>query len=346
MRSVLLGPEPPPVSAIGFGAWGLSGDYGAADDAESIATIQRALDLGVELVDTADEYGEGHNERLVGDAIHGRREEVFLATKAGLVRGRAGSLSICARPDYLKRALEASLRRLRVESVDLFYLHRTDPSTPIEESVGAMSELVSAGKARNIGLCEVGDEIVRRAHSVHPLAAIQSEYSLWTRDPEERVLPVLRELGIGFVAFSPLGRGILTGTLRSRSVFEAGDFRRALPRFQRENLRRNVLLLEPLIELAAEKEATPAQVALAWLVHRGVVPIPGTRRIAHLEENVGSLAIELTSVEQARLDSAFRADSAEGSRYPPSMRALDTDERTTSPCWSRTPRHAEDTVLR
>ncbi len=327
MRSVLLGPEAPPVSAIGFGAWGLSGDYGAADDAESIATIRRALDLGVTLVDTADEYGDGHNERLVGDAIGGRRDEVFLATKAGLVRGQGGSLSVCGRPDYLKRALEASLRRLRVESVDLFYLHRTDPSTPIEESVGAMSELVSVGKARNIGLCEVSDEIVRRAHSVHPVAAIQSEYSLWTRDPEERVLPVLRELGIGFVAFSPLGRGILTGTLRSSSGFEPGDFRRDLPRFQRENLRRNVLLLEPLIELAAEKEATPAQVALAWLVHRGVVPIPGTRRIAHLEENVGSLAIELTSVEQARLDNAFRPGSANGSRYPASMRTLDTDEK-------------------
>jgi aryl-alcohol dehydrogenase-like predicted oxidoreductase len=314
------------VSAIGFGAWGLSGDYGAADDVESIATIRRALDLGVTLVDTADEYGDGHNERLVGDAIRGRRDDVFLATKAGLVRG-AGSLSICGRPDYLKRALEASLRRLRVESVDLFYLHRTDPSTPIEESVGAMAELVSVGKARNIGLCEVGDEIVRRAHSVHPLAAIQSEYSLWTRDPEERLLPVLRELGIGFVAFSPLGRGILTGTLRSPSGFEPGDFRLALPRFQRGNLRRNVLLLEPLIELAAEKEATPAQIALAWLVHRGVVPIPGTRRIAHLEENVGSLAIELTSAEQARLDSAFRPGCATGSRYPASMRTLDADKR-------------------
>lgn len=322
MRSVVLGPGGPWVSAIGFGAWGLSGDYGPADDTESIATVRRALDLGVSLLDTADEYGDGHNERLLGEAIRGRRDEVVLATKAGLVRGLGGSLSVCGLPGYLKSALEASLGRLGVESVDLFYLHRADPGVPIEESVGAMSELVRAGKARYLGLCEVDGELVRRAHAVHPLTAVQSEYSLWTREPEDELLRVLREPGIGLVAFSPLGRGILTGALRSRSDFGPGDFRRALPRFQAENFRRNVELLRPLRELAAGKGATPAQVALAWLLHRGVVPIPGTRRSTHLEENLGALEIELTAGDITRLERAFPPGSAAGPRYPAAMSAL------------------------
>jgi aryl-alcohol dehydrogenase-like predicted oxidoreductase len=298
--------------------------YGGFEGVDPTDVILHAVDLGVTLLDTADVYGPHTSEEAVGKAIAGRRDDVVIASKFGIISvpqpGRPAVTN--GTPEYVRSSIEGSLQRLGTDHLDLYYQHRADPDVPIEETIGAMAELVAAGKVRHLGLSEASVDTMRRAAAVHPIAALQSEYSLWTRDPEERVLPVLRELGIGFVAFSPLGRGILTGTLRSRSVFEAGDFRRALPRFQRENLRRNVLLLEPLIELAAEKEATPAQVALAWLVHRGVVPIPGTRRIAHLEENVGSLAIELTSAEQARLDNAFGPGSAEGSRYPSSMQAL------------------------
>jgi aryl-alcohol dehydrogenase-like predicted oxidoreductase len=310
------------VSAIGFGAWGLSGDYGPADEAESIATVRHALDLGVTLIDTADEYGDGQNERVVGEAIRGRRGEVVLATKAGLVRRPDGSPSACGRPDHLAAALEASLQRLGVDAVDLFYLHRVDSDVPIEESVGAMAELVREGKARFLGLCEVGVELVRRAQAIHPLAAVQSEYSLWTRDPEEEVLPVLRELGIGFVAFSPLGRGFLTAAFRSPDAFGPGDFRLGLPRFREENLGYNVELLRPLSELAAEKGATPAQLALAWLLHRGVIPIPGTRRRSHVEDNLGALEIDLSDDDLTRLDGAFPPDAAAGARYPPTMGVL------------------------
>jgi aryl-alcohol dehydrogenase-like predicted oxidoreductase len=322
MRSVPLGGGGLAVSAIGFGAWGLSGDYGPADDAESVATIRRALELGVTLIDTADEYGQGHNERLIGKAIRGLRTAVVLATKAGLVQGAHGALAVSGRPDHLKSALEASLRRLNVDAVDLFYLHRADPDVPIEESFGAMSDLVGAGKTRALGVCEASAELVRRAHAVHPLAAVQSEYSLWTRDPEDEVLPALRELGIGLVAFSPLGRGVLTGAFRSGSAFGPDDFRRGLPRFQGENFRRNLELLRPLRELAAEKGATPAQVALAWLLQRGVVPIPGTRRSSHLEENLGATAVELAAVDLTRLDTVYRPGSAAGARYPKTMPAL------------------------
>lgn len=322
MRRVPLCPGGPDVAAIGFGAWGLSGAYGRADDAESIATTLHALHLGASHVDTADQYGDGHNERLVGEAIRGRREDVFLATKAGLVRGPDRSLSVCGRPEYLRTSLEGSLERLGVESVDLFYLHRVDPGVPIEESVGALAQLVREGKARFIGLCEVGGELLRRAHTVHPITAVQSEYSLWSRDAEDDVLPAVRELAIGFVAFSPLGRGFLTSTFSSPSELEPGDFRRMLPRFQGQNFEDNAQLLQPLRDLAEEAGATPAQVALAWLLEQGVVAIPGTRTRSHLEENVAALQVRLTARVLARLDVAFPPGAAAGPRYAPAMTAL------------------------
>jgi aryl-alcohol dehydrogenase-like predicted oxidoreductase len=307
------------VSAIGFGAWGLSGDYGPADDAASIETIRRALDLGVNLIDTADEYGRGHNEALVGRAIRGRRSDVVLATKAGIVERADGSAGVSGAPEHLRAALEGSLVRLGVDHVDLFYLHRLDPFVPVEESLGAMVELVREGKARFLGLSEVGADVVRRAHAVYPLAALQSEYSLWSRGVEETVLPALRELAIGFVAFSPLGRGFLAGAVTDRAQLAAGDFRRTLPRFDEENLRRNLGLLRSLESVAAEKGATPAQLALAWLLHQGVVPIPGTRRQDHLEGNLRALEVELGPDDLARLEAAFRPGAAFGARYPESL---------------------------
>lgn len=322
MRLSHLGKTGPEVSVLGFGAWGLSGDYGPAHDATSILTIRRALDLGVTLIDTADEYGNGHNERVVGQAIRGRRANVVLATKAGLVRGDDGSPAVCGEGDHLRSALDASLRRLGVDSVDLFYLHRVDRSIPVEESIGAMAELVSAGKALAIGVCEATAEEIRRAHSVHPLSAVQSEYSLFTRDPESGVLPCVRALGIGFVAFSPLGRGLLTGALTSSDAFTAKDFRRNLPRFEETNLQRNLELLRPLRRLAANKGATEGQVALAWLLEQGVVPIPGTRSASHLEENVAAVQVELSAAEVALLDEAFPPGVASGPRYPGAMSAL------------------------
>jgi aryl-alcohol dehydrogenase-like predicted oxidoreductase len=322
MRRIRLGRAGPEVSAIGFGAWGLSGDYGPADDSESIDVIRRALDLGVDLIDTADEYGAGHNERLVGRAIRGRRDQVVLATKVGLVHGPNGAFAVCGRSEYVTAALEASLGRLGVDHVDLLYLHRVDPEVPVEETVGSLAQLVRAGKARHLGLCEVGAQIVRRAHAIHPLAAVQSEYSLWTRDPEADVIPALEELGIGFVGFSPLGRGFLTGVLERTEDLGARDFRRRLPRFKPENLARNVRRLEPLRALAAEKGATPAQLALVWLVHRAVVPIPGTRRADHLESNLRALDLTLAPEELARLEEAFPPGWAAGERYPASLATL------------------------
>src|SRR5262249_51865444 len=259
VKRVRLGRRGPEVGAIGFGAWGLSGDYGPADDAESVEVIRRALDLGVALIDTADVYGAGHNERLVGRAIRGRRDRVFLATKVGILRDSPGAVSVCGRPDHIRAALAASLQRLGVERVDLLYLHRVDPRVPVEETVGAMGQLVDEGRVGFLGLSEVGPDIVRRPHAVHAIAAVQSEYSLWTRDPERTVLPALAELGIGFVAFGPLGRGFLAGALASADELGEDDFRRGLPRFQAENVKRNLLLLDPLHQLAREKGASTAE---------------------------------------------------------------------------------------
>jgi len=299
MRRVPLGRSGLEVGAVGFGAWGLSGDYGPADERESIATLQRALDVGLDLIDTADQYGDGDNESLVGRALAGRRSEAVLATKAGLVRESNGAVGVCGRPDYLRGALERSLARLGVDAVDLYYLHRVDLHVPIEETVGGLAELVGEGKTRFIGLSEAAPETIRRAHAVHPLAAVQSEYALWTREPEENVLPLLRELGIGFVAFSPLGRGFLAG---------------ALPR--------NQVLLEPLIAVAERVGATPAQVALAWLLRQGAVPIPGTRRATRVDENAGAAELTLEQADVEELERAFPAGAAAGARYPAELEVL------------------------
>jgi aryl-alcohol dehydrogenase-like predicted oxidoreductase len=297
---------------------GMSEFYGDGDEAESIATIGRALELGVTLLDTADIYGLGANEQLVGRAIEGRRDEVLLATKFGIVRDPDGTgRGVSGRPEYVLRACDASLRRLGVEHIDLYYQHRVDPDVPIEETVGAMASLVDAGKVRYLGLSEAAAETIRRAHRVHPISALQSEYSLWTRDVEEEVLPTLRELDIGLVAYSPLGRGFLTGRFTSPDDFPEGDFRRDNPRFQGENFSANLRLVERVNELAREHNCTPGQLALAWVLHRGedVVPIPGTKRRAYLEENVEATELELTEEDLDRLDEAAPPGVAAGERY-------------------------------
>lgn len=310
------------VSAMGLGCMGMSWAYGAteADSGEAIATIHRALDLGITLLDTADVYGPHTNERLVGKAIAGRRDQVVLATKFGIVRAAgetpAGSMRIDGRPEYVKAACDASLQRLGVDYIDLYYQHRIDRRTPIEETVGAMKELVQAGKVRYLGLSEAPPEMIRRAHAVHPITALQSEYSLWSRDPEDQVLATVRELGIGFVAFSPLGRGFLSGTIKSLDAMGPDDFRRTLPRFMGENFQRNLDLVAKVEELAAAKGITPAQLALAWVLAQGddIVPIPGTRRRSRLEENVAAAEVKLTSDELTQISAAI--PSAAGSRYP------------------------------
>jgi aryl-alcohol dehydrogenase-like predicted oxidoreductase len=300
-----LGNHGPRVSAIGLGCMPMSGTYGDSPDDDGIATIHRALETGINLLDTADVYGNGHNEELVGRAIRGRRDEVVLATKFGNVRDAQNKpLGISGRPEYVRSACEASLRRLGVETIDLYQQHRVDPDTPIEETVGTVAELVAEGKVRHIGLSEAAPGTIRRAHAVHPVTALQSEYSLWTRDPEAKVLPVLRELGIGFVPYSPLGRGMLTGTIRSVDQFDAADFRRSNPRFTGENFNANLTSLNEVEAVARDAGATPAQVALAWLLAQGddIAPIPGTKRISRLEENVGADAVELTAAQLSRLD--------------------------------------------
>jgi aryl-alcohol dehydrogenase-like predicted oxidoreductase len=305
------------VSAQGLGCMGMSHGYGESDDAQSIATIHRALELGVTLLDTADFYGSGHNEELVGRAIADRRDRVVLATKFGFVNRLGEPARIRGDAAYVRQACEASLRRLGVDHIDLYYLHRVDPDVPIEETVGAMAELVREGKVRHLGLSEASARTVRRAHAVHPIAALQSEWSLWTRDVEAEGAPTCRELGVGLVPFSPLGRGFLTGRDRSLRALPENDVRRKQPRFADDNLERNLLIVERLDELAARKGVTPGQLALAWLQHRGddVVPIPGTRRVSYLEENLAALSVPVSPQDLAAIDAAAPPADVAGTRY-------------------------------
>ena len=316
METVKLGPQGLEVSRQGLGCMGMSEFYGTSNEGEAIATVHRAIELGVTFLDTADMYGIGGNEELVGRAIADRRDRVVLATKFGNVRGPNGEfLGRDGRPEYVHSACDASLRRLGVDVIDLYYQHRVDTNTPIEETVGAMKELVDAGKVRYLGLSEAAPQTIRRAHAVHPITALQTEYSLWTRDPEDAVLPTVRELGIGFVAYSPLGRGFLSGRFRSLDDLAADDFRRRNPRFQPENFERNLELVERVEEIAGEKGATASQVALAWVHSRGedIVPIPGTKRRAYLEQNAAAVDLELTEGELERLEDVF---PTAGDRYP------------------------------
>ena len=313
-----LGTQGLEVSTLGLGCMGMSEFYGTTDEGEAIATIHRALELGIDFLDTADMYGRGANEKLVGKAIGDRRDAVVLATKFGNVRNDDGSREIRGDAEYVRQACEASLERLGLDHIDLYYQHRVDSRVPIEETVGAMAELVEKGKVRYLGLSEASPETIRRAHAGHPISALQTEYSLWTRDPEDGPLATCRELGIGFVAYSPLGRGFLTGQIRTPDDFAEGDFRGHLPRFQGENFQRNLDLVARVEEIAAEKGCTAGQIALAWVLSRGddIVPIPGTKRRRYLEENAEAVDVELTEEELERLEQAFPQGAAAGERYP------------------------------
>jgi aryl-alcohol dehydrogenase-like predicted oxidoreductase len=319
MESRKLGDQGLAVSVMGLGCMGMSEFYGASSEDEAIATIHRALDLGVTFLDTADMYGPFTNEKLVGKAIRDRRDSVTVATKFGNMRGENGSfLGINGQPDYVRKACDDSLQRLGVDVIDLYYQHRVDTKTPIEETVGAMKELVTAGKVRFLGLSEAAPATIRRAHAIHPISALQTEYSLWSRDAEDEVLPTVRELGIGFVAYSPLGRGFLTGRIKSMDDLDPTDYRRHSPRLKGENFVKNLELVAKIEELAREKDVTPSQLALAWVLHRGddIVPIPGTKRVRFLEENVRALDVKLSDDELRRIDEVAPKGIAAGDRYP------------------------------
>jgi len=333
MKQRALGSGGLTLSAIGLGCMGMSQSYGAPDEEESIRTIHRAIDLGVTLIDTADVYGNGANERLVGRAIRDRRHDVVVASKFGILPNPAGgtAIDVDARPERVRSCCEASLSRLGVDTIDLYYLHRVDPNVPIEDTVGAMADLVRAGKVRYLGLSEAGPRSLRRGHAIHPIAALQSEYSLWTREPEQTVWPVCRELGIGFVPFSPLGRGFLTGAVKEIDAFADNDVRRRLPRFQAENFERNLSLVGRIEALARTNGCSASQLALAWVLAKGpdIVPIPGTKRVRYLEENVAATNVTLSLEDIAALDEAFPIGVAAGTRYPAdSMRLLEAEARS------------------